>query len=216
MTGTPATLNIGELVTYTAVVRNGGPAGATFVRLTDAFPVQMDLVSATATQGTCSQEPVPPRNVVCEIGSVGVGGSVTAVISARPRSAGTITNAVQAVGAEADPAPVNNVAVTTTTVRAAVGGQPPPPPPPPPPPGEPPPAPPPQCIVPKLKGLKLKAVKKKLRAAHCKLGKVKRKYSKHVRKGRVLSQKPKAGSILAIQAPVRVTLSRGRRPTSHK
>jgi serine/threonine-protein kinase len=70
--------------------------------------------------------------------------------------------------------------------------------------------------VPKLKGLKLKAVKKKLSAAHCKLGKVKRKYSQHVRKGRVLSQKPKAGSLLANQAPVRVTLSRGPRPRTHR
>ena len=86
----------------------------------------------------------------------------------------------------------------------------------PPPPGQPPPPPPTQCIVPKLKGLKLKAVKKKLRAAHCKLGKVKRQYSKHVRKGRVLSQRPKAGTLLANQAKVRVTLSRGPRPTQHR
>ena len=63
------------------------------------------------------------------------------------------------------------------------------------------------CIVPKLKGKKLKRAKKLLKKAHCRLGKVKKK--KNPKKaGRVLSQKPKPGTRRARGARVRVTVGR--------
>ena len=68
------------------------------------------------------------------------------------------------------------------------------------------------CTVPRLRGKTLPAARTALRRAHCTLGKVRRTYSTKVRKGRVISQTPKAGKHLAANAKVAVLLSRGRRP----
>jgi hypothetical protein len=67
----------------------------------------------------------------------------------------------------------------------------------------------PSCKVPKLKGKTLNAAKKALKKAHCAAGKTSRKRSKTVRKGRVISTKPKAGKKLANGAKVKLTLSKG-------
>jgi uncharacterized repeat protein (TIGR01451 family) len=200
-------------VTYTATVANAGPADATGVTLTDAFPSVMTFVSATSTQGTCAQQPDSPHNVVCAIGALAKGGgTVRVVIQARARGAGTVTNAAQVSGDQADPAPTNNTAVKTTTVQTPSGS---PPPPPPPPPASPPPPPgpktPPNCVVPKLRGQTLKAAKRKATAGHCKV-KVTRAYSSKVRRGKVIKQTPKPGKTLKNGGLVKVTISRGPRP----
>ena len=62
------------------------------------------------------------------------------------------------------------------------------------------------CTVPKLKGLKLAAAKKKLKRAHCRLGKVIKARAKPAQRGRVLSTKPSAGR----KTTGRVTLKIGR------
>ena len=61
------------------------------------------------------------------------------------------------------------------------------------------------CIVPKLKGKTLKIARKKLKAADCKLGKVRGKKTKSAR---VKSQHPKPGKALALGAKVNVKLGR--------
>ena len=70
----------------------------------------------------------------------------------------------------------------------------------------------PQCVVPKLKGKTLKAAKRALRTHFCSLGKVKHAFSNRVRKGRVISQKPKPGRHLDHGAKVGLIVSKGRRP----
>jgi hypothetical protein len=62
------------------------------------------------------------------------------------------------------------------------------------------------CTVPKLKGKKLKASKKKLRAADCRIGKVKKKRGATAKTGRVVKERPKPGKTLAPGAKVTVTL----------
>jgi DNA-binding beta-propeller fold protein YncE len=57
------------------------------------------------------------------------------------------------------------------------------------------------CVVPKLKGKRIKPAKKSLRRADCKLGKV-----KGPRSGKVKKQKPKPGKVLAPGAKVKLTL----------
>jgi uncharacterized delta-60 repeat protein len=66
------------------------------------------------------------------------------------------------------------------------------------------------CIVPKLKGKTVKAAKKAIKRAHCSLGKVTKAFSAKVKKGRVISQKPKAGKKLAPGSKVRLKVSKGR------
>jgi PASTA domain-containing protein len=62
------------------------------------------------------------------------------------------------------------------------------------------------CVVPKLKGQKLMAVKKKLKKANCKLGKVTKVEGATASSGRVKKQSPKAGKILVLGSKVKVTL----------
>ncbi|MFL5958957.1 MAG: InlB B-repeat-containing protein [Gaiellaceae bacterium] len=67
------------------------------------------------------------------------------------------------------------------------------------------------CVVPKVKGKKLKAAKAALARAHCRPGTITRKYSK-VGKGRVISQKPRPGRHLARGAKVNLAVSKGKKP----
>jgi uncharacterized delta-60 repeat protein len=67
------------------------------------------------------------------------------------------------------------------------------------------------CIVPAVRGQKLAAARTRLVRANCRLGKVKRSYSATVRRGRVISQRPRIGSRLAELAKVNLVVSRGRR-----
>lgn len=62
------------------------------------------------------------------------------------------------------------------------------------------------CKVPKLKGKKLKASKKKLRKADCRLGKVKKKGDATAKTGKVVKQKPAPGKLLPPGSKVKVTL----------
>ena len=72
----------------------------------------------------------------------------------------------------------------------------------------PPPPPPPvaHCVVPSLSGKKLKAAKKKLKKADCKLGKVTKKDGATGKTGKVKKQSPKAGKSLTAGSKVAVTL----------
>jgi hypothetical protein len=92
---------------------------------------------------------------------------------------------------------------------------PPPPPPGPPPPGPPPPPPPPagQCVVPRVVGRTLARARRAIRARQCSVGRVRRAYSRRAR-GRVLRQRPGAGTRLRRGSAVHLMVSRGRRRAS--
>jgi len=68
----------------------------------------------------------------------------------------------------------------------------------------------PVCVVPKLKGKTLRAAKRALGSAHCRSGKVTRKFSK-VKKGRVISQRPRPGKHLPAGTKVSLALSKGKK-----
>ena len=67
------------------------------------------------------------------------------------------------------------------------------------------------CKIPKLKGKKLRAAKKLLRRATCGVGKVKKRSSSKIKRGRVLSTKPGAGTKVASTTPVDLVVSKGRK-----
>jgi subtilisin family serine protease len=69
----------------------------------------------------------------------------------------------------------------------------------------------PVCTVPRLRGLTLLGAKRALVKKGCALGRVKRAYSRRVRRGRVLAQRPGPGLRLRRGAKVAVVLSRGKR-----
>jgi PASTA domain-containing protein len=64
-----------------------------------------------------------------------------------------------------------------------------------------------QCVVPKLKGLKLAKARKAATKAHCAVGKVKRKHSAK-KATTVLKQGAKAGSVLAQGSKIALTVAK--------
>jgi hypothetical protein len=68
------------------------------------------------------------------------------------------------------------------------------------------------CVVPKLKGKTLKRAKHSIKAAACRVGKIRRAYSAKMKKGRVVSQRPKPGKRLQRGAKVSVVVSKGKKP----
>jgi uncharacterized delta-60 repeat protein len=71
-----------------------------------------------------------------------------------------------------------------------------------------------RCVVPNVKGKTLVQARRLLASKRCTLGKVTKAYSRKVRKGRVISQRPSAGRRLARGAKVHLKVSRGRQPSS--
>jgi hypothetical protein len=67
------------------------------------------------------------------------------------------------------------------------------------------------CIVPNVKGKTLKRAKKTLSAHSCRAGKIKHAFSKKVKKGHVVSQRPKAHKRLAHNAKVNLVVSKGKK-----
>jgi hypothetical protein len=68
-----------------------------------------------------------------------------------------------------------------------------------------------KCKVPKVIGLKLAKAKSKLAKAHCRAGKVTRKFSSTKKKGKVIGQTPKAGKTLPAGSKVKLTVGKGPR-----
>jgi PASTA domain/Divergent InlB B-repeat domain len=68
------------------------------------------------------------------------------------------------------------------------------------------------CVVPKLRGKRLASARRALSKARCKPGTITRKYSKVVRRGRVISQRPKPGKHLPEGATVNLAVSKGKKP----
>lgn len=69
----------------------------------------------------------------------------------------------------------------------------------------------PRCTVPRLRGKPRKAAERALKAGHCPVGKIRHAASPTVRKGYVISQKPKPGTRLERGARVNLLISRGKR-----
>jgi subtilisin family serine protease len=67
------------------------------------------------------------------------------------------------------------------------------------------------CTVPRLRGLTLVGAKRRLVKQGCRLGRVTKTYSRRVRRGRVVGQRPAPGLRRTRGAKVAVVLSRGRR-----
>jgi hypothetical protein len=67
-----------------------------------------------------------------------------------------------------------------------------------------------KCVVPKVANKTLAAAEKALTKAHCKVGKIKRAKSGHVKKGRVISSSPAVGKSYAAGYKVNLVVSRGK------
>jgi serine/threonine-protein kinase len=67
------------------------------------------------------------------------------------------------------------------------------------------------CTVQDVEGMTLPAAKRTIARANCRVGRVRRAFSKTIKKGRAISQKPKPGAVLRGGGKVNLVVSRGRR-----
>ena len=106
----PTTVTPGVAYPYTVTVTDHGPSTATAVTLTDTLPPGVTLSAASGA--TCAGSPV-----VCDVGTVAPGGSVTVTLTVLPAASlapGTVlTNTATVSSAAADPVPANNTATAT-------------------------------------------------------------------------------------------------------
>jgi FG-GAP-like repeat/PASTA domain len=67
------------------------------------------------------------------------------------------------------------------------------------------------CVVPKVAGKTLRAAKAQVAAAQCRVGKIRRGYSKRVERNHVISQAPPFRRVLHVGGKVNLVVSRGRK-----
>ena len=116
-----ATATVGDRLTYTIEVRNGGVETATDTSLADPLPAGLALLSATGPSGACGGA----AQVTCSLGALGPGEAAAATIVARATAHGEVANTVTASTSAIDLDPSNNQATATTHVDPARAGSPP-------------------------------------------------------------------------------------------
>jgi uncharacterized repeat protein (TIGR01451 family) len=113
----PDPVELGATLTYSIQVTNLGPQAATEVVVTDRLPNRSDLISATASSGSCERK---GRKVTCRIGNLAAdptkANAVTVTIQVRPNKVDTITNTVSVDSVEIDPVEANDSAEASTSV----------------------------------------------------------------------------------------------------
>jgi aldose sugar dehydrogenase len=115
-TGSPNPSTVGTTLSYRLTITNNGPATATNVSVTDNLPASVTFVSASTTQGSCSQTTIGS----CSLGSLANGASAVVTINVTPNVAGQLTNTASVGGAEEDPDTSNNTATISTIVDPQV------------------------------------------------------------------------------------------------
>ncbi len=107
------TVALGGTVTWNLNVLNNGPSPATSVVITDTLPAGQTVTGATPSTGSCN---TVGSVVTCNVGTIGVGNTVTVAINATANEGGTRTNSVAASATEADPNNANDVGTATVTI----------------------------------------------------------------------------------------------------
>ena len=114
-TGTPNPVTEGSPLTFTLAVTNNGPASATTVTVTDVLPSLLTYLSATTTQGSCSEA---GGTVTCLLGTMANAGNATITILTIPGTPGVAVNTATVTADQTDPTPANNSSTWTESITA--------------------------------------------------------------------------------------------------
>ena len=110
----------GDNLTYNLTVTNSGPRDAVGVIVTDTLPAGVTFVSATPSQGGCTEA---AGVVTCDLDTLADGASATIAIDVTVNSStscgSTLTNTAEVLSSEPDPNIGNNAASADTTVNCA-------------------------------------------------------------------------------------------------
>jgi len=112
-TDNPDPVAAAQNLTYTVSVTNNGPDTATGVIVTDTLPAGVTFISATPSQGVCTEN---CGVVTCNLGELAATSLPTVTIVVIPGSPGVIYNTAQALANENDPNPSNNAQTIPTVV----------------------------------------------------------------------------------------------------
>jgi uncharacterized repeat protein (TIGR01451 family) len=108
----PSTSLEGNNITYSLTVTNNGPTTATNVVLTDSLGVNLSYISATKSQGSVTRT---GSVVKFSFGTVAVGQTVTATVTAQAMEDGSLSNTASVTSSVSDANLSNNSAIATTT-----------------------------------------------------------------------------------------------------
>ncbi|QDT08378.1 Large cysteine-rich periplasmic protein omcB precursor [Planctomycetes bacterium K23_9] len=101
------TPNIGDAITFTILVNNAGPSGATGINVRDVLPAGTSFVSATSNNGTTYNN----GSGIWNLGSLGASQSAQLTITANVTASGSRTNIAEIISAneqDIDSTPGNN------------------------------------------------------------------------------------------------------------
>ena len=108
-------VSVGENLTYNITAINNGPADATAATVEDILPETLTLVSATASQGSCTGT----TTITCNLGTLAKDASATVTIVATATATGQVTNTARVSSNLPDGNPDNNSASVVTAVQGA-------------------------------------------------------------------------------------------------
>jgi uncharacterized repeat protein (TIGR01451 family) len=116
-TAAPNPSLVGNTLTYSFTVNNGGPGAASSVAFTNVLPPSLAFVSASASQGSATAN---GNTAIVNLGALSAGASATVTIVARPLAAGSIANTATVTSPESDLNLANNSLTVTSTVNLPV------------------------------------------------------------------------------------------------
>jgi uncharacterized repeat protein (TIGR01451 family) len=112
----PSTGHVGQAITYTITVHNAGTDAAQGVSVTDTLPKNAGFGTVSSTQGTCAPKP-KQLQVVCTIGTMANGATVTITLVVKPTTKGNFTDTASVTETSpGDPDASSNTSSVTTKV----------------------------------------------------------------------------------------------------